>query len=446
MRPARVALFLAAFLIVCGATVLFPAIDLAASAPFYAPGKGFFLAEWPPFLAVRAAMPWLVALIALAGLAFLALGARRPWHGLDWRAGVFLLAALAVGPGLVVNTLFKDHWGRARPAEITQFGGTARFSPPFVPSDQCRSNCSFPAGDPSNGFVLVAAGFLIAAPRPRRVVCAGAITLGALIGLVRLAQGGHFFSDVLASGFLVFATTWALWRWIVVADGLSALARMARDPPPAAQRFLALLILTSAIVAASIAWLDRPLALVFARISPATHTVFTAITTFGYSTGYLVLAGVLAVGFAIAARNASDMARKRWFARNAWRAVFVFVAVAGAGLVGDIMKPVFGRARPHLLISDGVFGFTWHGAHAAYWSFPSGHAITAVSLAAALAVIERRLWPLYAAAAVLVMASRVVLAEHYLSDLIAGAFIAGTTVWALAAAFRRGGIALSDNP
>jgi lipid A 4'-phosphatase len=446
MRPARVALFLAAFLVVCGATVLFPAIDLAASALFYASGKGFFLAEWPPFLVVRWAMPWLVGLIALAALALVALGLRRPWHGLDWRAGAFLLAALAVGPGLVVNTVFKDHWGRARPAEIAQFGGAAHFSPPFVPSDQCRTNCSFPAGDPSNGFVLVAAGFLIAAPRPRRRAFAGAIALGALVGVVRIAQGGHFFSDVLASGFLVFATTWALWRAIVVADGLAALARVARDPPPAAQRFLGLLVLTSATVALSVAWLDRPLALAFARIGPTTDAVFTAITTFGYSTGYLVLAAALAAGFAIAARNAGDAARKHRFTRNAWRAAFVFVAVAGAGLVGDIMKPVFGRARPRLLISDGIFGFTWHGAHAVYWSFPSGHAITAVSLAAALAVIERRFWPLYAAAALLVMASRVVLGEHYLSDLIAGAFIAGTCVWVLAAVFRRAGIALSDSP
>ena len=167
MAP-RAALFLAAFLVLCGATVAFPAIDLAASALFYEPGRGFFLGGWLPVRLIRGAMPFLVGAIILAGLALLALTARRPWRGLDWRAGAFLLLALALGPGLVVNVLFKAHWGRARPAEIAAFGGTARFTPAFVPSDQCDRNCSFPAGDPANGFVLAAAGLLIAAPARRR--------------------------------------------------------------------------------------------------------------------------------------------------------------------------------------------------------------------------------------------------------------------------------------
>jgi len=448
MKPARVALFLAAFLIICGGTVLFPAIDLWASGLFYEPGRGFYLADWYPFLLVRRAMPILAALIALAGFALIVGGARRKWCGLDWRAGVFLVLALALGPGLVVNTIFKDHWGRARPAQIASFGGAAQFSRPFVPSDQCARNCSFPAGDPSNGFVLVAAGFLVAAPRPRRAAIAGAVGLGALIGFVRIAQGGHFLSDVIASGFLVFALTWLLHRWIVVADGLSALGRCARYPPPAMKRFLLLLALDAGAVAASYAWLDRPLARAFARLDPGIDAVFRFITLFGVSTGYLVIAAILILGFARAAQRETDPAHKLRIARYAWRAGFVFVTVAGAGLVGDILKPVFGRARPRLFLNDGIFGFTWHGAHAAYWSFPSGHAITIVSLAAALYAIERRFWPLYAALALLVMASRVVLDLHYLSDILAGAFLAGTMAWAATASFRRAGIriAVSDNP
>ena len=435
MTPARVALFLAAFLIICGGTALFPAIDLAASGLFFAPDRGFVLAHWYPFLLVRRAVPLIAVAIVLAGIGLIAVGARRPWRGLDWRAGAFLLLALAVGPGLVVNTVFKDHWGRARPEQIASFGGTARFSRAFVPSDQCATNCSFPAGDPSNGFVLAAAGFLVAAPRPRRTIFVGSTALGAAIGVVRIAQGGHFLSDVLASGFLVFGTTWLLHRWVIAADGLAALARWARDPPPALRRFLLLFALDAAAVVASCAWLDRPLARAFARLDPGTDAAFRFITGFGVSTGYLVIAAVLALGFALAGRR-----------RAAWRATFVFVTVAGAGLAGDILKPVFGRARPRLYLNDGIYGFTWHGAHEAYWSFPSGHAITIVSLAAALAVIERRFRPLYAALALAVMASRVVLDQHYLSDLLAGAFLAGTTAWALAAWFRRAGIELSDSP
>ncbi|HUK59582.1 MAG TPA: phosphatase PAP2 family protein [Stellaceae bacterium] len=443
MTATRVALFLAAFLVICGGSVLLPAVDLWASGLFYAPGRGFFLAHWPPFELVRRAVPVLAALVALAGLALIVLGARRPWHGLDWRAGAFLVLALALGPGLVVNTIFKDHWGRARPEQIVEFGGAAHFSPPFVPSDQCTRNCSFPAGDPSNGFVLVAAGFLMAAPGARRAAMAGAVGLGALIGIVRVAQGGHFLSDVIASGFLVVATTWLLHRWIVVSDGLAALARALKHPSPALRRFALLLGLDALAIVASYAWLDRPAARFFATIGPAWDTAFSFITKFGVSTGYLVIAALLAAGFAFSARRTTDPARKRRHGQEAWRASFVFVTVAGAGLIGDILKPVFGRARPRLFLNDGIFGFTWHGAHAAYWSFPSGHAITIVSLAAALFVIERRLWSIYVAAAFLVMASRVVLDQHYVSDLVAGAFLAGTATWLAATLFQRAGIELA---
>ena len=94
-----------------------------------------------------------------------------------------------------------------------------------------------------------------------------------------------------------------------------------------------------------------------------------------------------------------------------------------------------------------MFGFTWHGAHAAYWSFPSGHTITIVALAAALTLIERRFLPLYVAAALLVMASRIVLDQHYLSDVLAGAYprlVAAT--WAAAPASAAPRRALSDSP
>ncbi|HXQ50812.1 MAG TPA: phosphatase PAP2 family protein [Stellaceae bacterium] len=439
----RAALFLAAFLVVCGATVVFPGIDLAASALFHDPARGFFLADFAPIRFLRAAIPYLAVAIALAGLGLIAVSARGRWRGLDWRAGAFLLLALAVGPGLVVNVVFKDHWGRARPAQVASFGGEARFSPAFVPSDQCARNCSFPAGDPAVGFVLVGAGFLAVTPWRRRSIIGAALGLGAVIGLARMAQGGHFLSDVIASGFLVCATTWLLHRWIVLHDGLGALVRDLAHPPPALRRFLLLLVAAAAAVAASFAWLDRPLAVYFSRPDPALRGIFRVVTTFGESTGYLVVAALVAVVLGTVARRTADEARQRKLALNAWRAAFVFVAVAGAGLAGDILKPVFGRARPRLFISDGIYGFTWHGAHASHWSFPSGHAITIVALAAALVVIERRLLPYCVAAALLVMASRIVLDQHYLSDVLAGAALAGAAVWAVRAAFRR---ALSDNP
>ena len=435
MMACRVALFLGSFLVLCGATVLLPGIDLAAAALFYDPQHGFFLGDWAPVRLIRAAMPYLTWGIVLAGLLLMA------WR--RWRTGLLLLLALALGPGLVVNVIFKDHWGRARPAQIVEFGGQAHFSRPFVPSDQCATNCSFPAGDPSMGFVLVAAGLLAGTPRRRRVVIAAALGLGAIIGLARMAQGGHFFSDVLASGFLVFATSWALHRWIIVADGLPALLHLLARPPPALRRGLGLTGLSIVAFGASYLWIDRPLAAHFADASSRTIAIFRIITAFGVSTGYLIIAVLIALLFLLRARGTADQAERPRLLANAWRAAFVFVAVAAPGLFGDILKPVFGRARPRLFLTDATFGFTGHGARAAYWSFPSGHSITIVALAVALTLLGRRLLPLCAAAALLVMASRIVLDQHYLSDDLAGAYIGWVGALATADGFRR---VLSDSP
>jgi len=441
----RAAGFIAAFLLLCGPLVLFPGIDLATSGFFFRPEAGFYLGDLPLFHLIRAAIPFVTAGVVVVALALLA--ANLFGHGkVDWRAALFLLIALAVGPGLTVNSLFKDHWGRARPATLSQFGGDKQFSRAFVPSDQCARNCSFPAGDAASGFYFVAVGFLMPRGRRRRLATAGAIALGAVIGFIRIAQGGHFLSDVVASFFLVTAASWLLHRWIVPGDGLSRLAARLRHPSRDLRRFALGSALTAAAVWFSYAYLDRPLVDYFADRGPLIQHAFRVITAFGISTGYLVIAALAALGFFLAARRSADAVLRNRRELLAWRAGFVFVTVAGAGLIADILKPVFGRARPRLWLSDHVFGFTWHGARAAYWSFPSGHTVTIVSLGLALITIERRFRALFIAAMLLVAASRIVLAEHYLSDVIAGAFLAATVAWAARAGFARAGIRLSDSP
>lgn len=124
----------------------------------------------------------------------------------------------------------------------------------------------------------------------------------------------------------------------------------------------------------------------------------------------------------------------------AGQAAFVFAAIALSGLIADIAKPVFGRARPALYFTDRLFGFTGSGAHADHWSFPSGHTVTVSALALALTFLYPRFWPLYLTAAVLVAASRVIIAAHYLSDVVGGAFLGITVTWALWSSLRHIGM------
>lgn len=199
--------------------VIFPKIDLVVSGWFYAPGRGFALRDLPFFIFVMKAMPDVLITVAvmLAAIGLAGAIAGRAWLGITWRVGAFAGLTMLIGPGLLVNTLFKDHWGRARPHQIIEFGGTAHFSPAVLISDQCARNCSFPAGHPALGFWLVALAFL-APPVWRGGAVAAALVFGALVGVMRIAQGGHFLSDVLASAIIVIGVNCLAKRLILRAD------------------------------------------------------------------------------------------------------------------------------------------------------------------------------------------------------------------------------------
>jgi lipid A 4'-phosphatase len=192
----------------------FPGIDLWATGLFWRQDKGFYARDFLPFHLVHEGMPYLTAVIGVGLIAF-ALWAS--WQRRGRRVAIYLLLSLIVGPGLVVNTALKDNWGRARPSQVMEFGGTKSFTPAPLPAGQCSKNCSFVAGDPAMGFWFLSLAFLL--PPPRRWLAeAGAVALGAFFGLARIAQGGHFLSDVIFCGFAVAATAWLL-HWLIVEDG-----------------------------------------------------------------------------------------------------------------------------------------------------------------------------------------------------------------------------------
>jgi len=427
-----VTIFLVVFAATMGVLIGWPAIDLTTSRVFYTPGSGF--SHSAILAAIHADLRYFVIAIVVLTAAALAAWKRRR------RAALYLLLALALGPGLVVNTVLKDHWGRARPTQIVEFGGTQKFTPAFVPADQCATNCSFPAGDPAVGFFLVSAALLVPGLTTRRWAIAGAVAAGAALGLMRIAQGGHFLSDVIASGFLVTGLSWLLYRVVVVHDSVGTLAHACCRPPPALKRFVLVTVVTAIAAVASYFWFDRPIATAFHDSGPTFQTVMAFITAFGLGGPYLILTAAAVLVCWIGGRT-----------QEAQRAAYVFLVVAASGLFVDIIKPVFGRVRPTLLFSDHLYGFTGTGAHSNHWSFPSGHSATVAALACALSLLYPRLMPAWIAAALLVAFSRIALDQHYLSDVIAGLYFGVVFAWAIAAAFRARGVALyplqaSDSP
>ncbi|MBI1262280.1 MAG: phosphatase PAP2 family protein [Rhizobiales bacterium] len=140
---------------------------------------------------------------------------------------LYLLLALLLAPGFVVNSVFKDEWGRARPWQTETFGGDKSFTPPWVMVNQCAKNCSFVSGHAAMGFYVFAFGFLAAGAWRRRLFILGCVT-GGLVGLGRVVQGDHFLSDVIFSGFIVYFICWLLYRgfeamgWLGLAEDAPA--------------------------------------------------------------------------------------------------------------------------------------------------------------------------------------------------------------------------------
>lgn len=112
----------------------------------------------------------------------------------------FLLLLLALVPGLIVNQVFKEHWGRARPIQIEQFGGNRLFTPPFIVSDQRGG--SFVSGHVAAAAWLVAVAVLLAGWRSLWTLLSLAYLLN--MALARIAAGAHFLSDALISIILVW--------------------------------------------------------------------------------------------------------------------------------------------------------------------------------------------------------------------------------------------------
>ena len=118
---------------------------------------------------------------------------------------IFIWFITTFNLGLLVNMLLKTFWGRARPGDILEFGGVDFFTPWFKISNACNSNCSFVSGDASVGFSLIVF-YLIT---KNQLFFWLSLLSGIILGLVRISEGGHFFSDILMSGLIIYFLSFA---------------------------------------------------------------------------------------------------------------------------------------------------------------------------------------------------------------------------------------------
>jgi lipid A 4'-phosphatase len=217
----RTGLIIALAIAVVGGLVfgLYPALDLTIARHFHdyvdASHNAFAWRIYPPLMNARNAGLWVGTVLvapAVAALVVKLIAPRRKMF-MPGRAAIFLVATLALAPGLLVNVILKDHWGRSRPIDVTQLGGTEKFVAWWDPRGDCPANCSFVSGDVAGAAWTFAPAALV--PAPWRVLAYGAaFAFTAGMGAIRVMAGAHFVSDVLFAGVFTFLVVWLLYGLI----------------------------------------------------------------------------------------------------------------------------------------------------------------------------------------------------------------------------------------
>jgi membrane-associated PAP2 superfamily phosphatase len=198
---------------------IYPELDLKLAALFYDAATRSFPLKVNTLAGIaRDAAMWIAWGFALPAIVALVVKLSRPDRPLliSGRATIFLLVTMILAAGVLTNLTFKSYWGRPRPVVITQFNGPQQFVPWWDPRGDCARNCSFFSGEGATAFWTYAPAALTP-PAWRPLAYAAATLFGVVTSLLRMAFGGHFFTDVAAAGLVTFLVVWLaygfIYRW-----------------------------------------------------------------------------------------------------------------------------------------------------------------------------------------------------------------------------------------
>jgi lipid A 4'-phosphatase len=195
---------------------IFPELDLKLAALFYdAATRSFPLKSDAVAAFARDGAMWVAWALALPALVAIVAKLLRPDRPMliPGRAAVFLLVTILLSALFLTNLTFKSHWGRPRPVMVTEFNGPWQFVPYWDPRGECGRNCSFFSGEGATAFWTFAPAVLTP-PAWRPLAYAAATLFGITTSVLRMAFGGHFFTDVAAAGLVSFLVIWLAYAWI----------------------------------------------------------------------------------------------------------------------------------------------------------------------------------------------------------------------------------------
>lgn len=192
---------------------LWISVDLAAAGLFIGDAKRLDSGAWWWVELINMYIPAVFRVVVLIALvAWLFISLRRV--AAQWRLPLaFIALAVTLGPGIVVNSGFKDNWQRARPYQVQPFGGAQQFTRATVMTDQCNNNCSFVSGHVACGFFL--ASLMLVHRRRQGLWAVLGTAAGLLIGFSRMSAGGHWLSDVLWAYPITLLCSWLAWKFLL---------------------------------------------------------------------------------------------------------------------------------------------------------------------------------------------------------------------------------------
>ncbi|MGJ8723615.1 MAG: phosphatase PAP2 family protein [Roseibacillus sp.] len=209
---ARIAVYLPlALLAVLSLPFVVSDLDLNIHTPFYESAtKTWPTGEAPIWRFFYTVGPLPAILLGIVSIFVLLLGLGNPTLAKYRKLSAYFFFVLLIGSGLITNAILKDQWGRPRPKQIIAFDGTEKFER-LLHYEPESTGKSFPCGHATVGYFFFAFVPLLTGRR-RLLIFLISLLFGSLIGVARIAQGGHFTSDVIWAAAVMWFTSLAFYK------------------------------------------------------------------------------------------------------------------------------------------------------------------------------------------------------------------------------------------
>lgn len=185
---------------------------------------------------------------------------------------------------------------------------------------------------------------------------------------------------------------------------------------------LVLWLVLLGLISFFVLWVDRPFSEYIAAYPAMTNSL--ALKTLSLFGKNIIIAALLCLIYlACFLRKAT--------AKTFVQLHYVILCFLSANLITFCLKMLLGRARPTEWLINKNYGFYGPYFQDNFWSHPSGHAVSVMSICFALSFLKPRYIWVYVPLSCILIATRVLLLKHYLSDVMAATLLAFTVCYVL---------------